>query len=105
MKTLHVAGYKNSGKTTLVSHWITLLADLGHRVAVLKHHGHGGAPELPPAHTDTVQFLDSIPERGDEPRPARRHGDRLLGGEVGPGVGSHDAAAFSGEHGIDLLGL
>lgn len=57
MKTLHVVGYKNSGKTTLVSHWITVLQRLGMKVAVLKHHGHGGAPELPPAHTDTAQFL------------------------------------------------
>lgn len=59
MKTLHVVGYKNSGKTTLVSHWITVLNQAGFEVAVLKHHGHGGTPELPPAHTDTVQFLDS----------------------------------------------
>ncbi|WP_143565389.1 molybdopterin-guanine dinucleotide biosynthesis protein B [Sporosarcina sp. P34] len=58
MKTLHVVGFKNSGKTTLVSHWITVLKRLGYEVAVLKHHGHGGAPELPPTHTDTVQFLE-----------------------------------------------
>ncbi|WP_342536840.1 molybdopterin-guanine dinucleotide biosynthesis protein B [Sporosarcina sp. FSL K6-3508] len=57
VKTLHVVGYKNSGKTTLVSHWITVLQRLGMKVAILKHHGHGGAPELPPNHTDTVQFL------------------------------------------------
>ncbi|PIC83525.1 molybdopterin-guanine dinucleotide biosynthesis protein B [Sporosarcina sp. P1] len=57
VKTLHVVGFKNSGKTTLVSHWITVLKQLGYEVAVLKHHGHGGAPALPPAHTDTVQFL------------------------------------------------
>ncbi len=59
MKTLHVVGFKNSGKTTLIAHWITLLKGLGYEVAVLKHHGHGGAPELPPVHTDTVQFLES----------------------------------------------
>ncbi|PID01532.1 molybdopterin-guanine dinucleotide biosynthesis protein B [Sporosarcina sp. P2] len=58
MKTLHVVGFKNSGKTTLVSHWITVLKHFGYEVAVLKHHGHGGAPELPPAYTDTVQFLE-----------------------------------------------
>ncbi|PIC64781.1 molybdopterin-guanine dinucleotide biosynthesis protein B [Sporosarcina sp. P13] len=57
MKTLHVVGYKNSGKTTLIAHWITVLQRLGLEVAVLKHHGHGGAPDLPPAQTDTVQFL------------------------------------------------
>ncbi|WP_301107198.1 molybdopterin-guanine dinucleotide biosynthesis protein B [Sporosarcina sp.] len=59
MKTLHVTGFKNSGKTALVSHWITVLRSMGLEVAVLKHHGHGGAPELPPAHTDTVQFLEA----------------------------------------------
>ena len=58
MKTLHIVGFKDSGKTTLVSHWITVLNRLGYEVAVLKHHGHGGVPELPPAHTDTVQFLE-----------------------------------------------
>ena len=59
MKTLHVVGFKNSGKTTIVSHWVTVLKRAGFEVAVLKHHGHGGIPELPPAHTDTVQFLNA----------------------------------------------
>ncbi|ARK25196.1 molybdopterin-guanine dinucleotide biosynthesis protein B [Sporosarcina sp. P37] len=59
VKTLHIVGFKNSGKTTLVSHWISVLKRRGLDVAVLKHHGHGGEPELPPAHTDTVQFLQS----------------------------------------------
>lgn len=59
MKTLHVTGFKNSGKTALISHWITVLRSMELEVAVLKHHGHGGAPELPPAHTDTVQFLEA----------------------------------------------
>ncbi|WP_153720721.1 molybdopterin-guanine dinucleotide biosynthesis protein B [Sporosarcina cascadiensis] len=59
MKTLHVTGFKNSGKTALISHWITVLRSEGLEVAVLKHHGHGGAPELPPVHTDTVQFLEA----------------------------------------------
>lgn len=58
MKTLHVVGFKNSGKTTLVSHWIKVLKQRGLDIAVLKHHGHGGLPELPPAHTDTSRFLD-----------------------------------------------
>lgn len=59
MKTLHVIGYKNSGKTTLIVHWVNVLRGLGLEVAVLKHHGHGGAPELPPAHTDTMQYLEA----------------------------------------------
>lgn len=57
MKTLHVCGYKNSGKTTLISHWIGVLRRRGLEVAVLKHHGHGGNPDLPPGHTDSVQYL------------------------------------------------
>ena len=59
MKTLHVVGYKNSGKTTLIARWIRLLKKEGYTVAVLKHHGHGGPPELPDASTDTMQFFES----------------------------------------------
>lgn len=57
MKTLHVVGYKNSGKTTLVSRWVRLLKERGLAVAVLKHHGHGGKPDMPDASTDSMQFL------------------------------------------------
>ncbi|MCG7343600.1 molybdopterin-guanine dinucleotide biosynthesis protein B [Sporosarcina sp. ACRSL] len=57
MKTLHVVGYKNSGKTTLVARWVRLLKENGLSVAVLKHHGHGGQPEMPDAGTDTMQFF------------------------------------------------
>ncbi|MBB4823015.1 molybdopterin-guanine dinucleotide biosynthesis protein B [Sporosarcina luteola] len=56
MKILHVVGYKNSGKTTLISRWVRLLKKQGLSVAVLKHHGHGGKPEMPGAGTDTGQF-------------------------------------------------
>jgi len=57
MKTLHVVGYKNSGKTTLIVRWVRLLKENGLSVAVLKHHGHGGKPEMPDAGTDTMKFL------------------------------------------------
>ncbi len=57
MKTLHVVGYKNSGKTTLVSRWVRLLKENNLSVAVLKHHGHGGKPDLGESSTDTSQFL------------------------------------------------
>lgn len=57
MKTLHVVGYKNSGKTTLVARWVRLLKKNGLSVAVLKHHGHGGKPDMGEAGTDTAQFL------------------------------------------------
>ncbi|MBD7985249.1 molybdopterin-guanine dinucleotide biosynthesis protein B [Sporosarcina sp. Sa2YVA2] len=59
MKTLHVVGYKNSGKTTLITRWIRLLKEKGLKVAVLKHHGHGGKPDMSDSGTDTMQFLDN----------------------------------------------
>ncbi|MBO0601228.1 molybdopterin-guanine dinucleotide biosynthesis protein B [Sporosarcina sp. E16_3] len=59
MKTLHVVGYKNSGKTTLITRWVRLLKKRGFSVAVLKHHGHGGQPAMPDSKTDTMQFLGS----------------------------------------------
>ncbi|MEK5040111.1 molybdopterin-guanine dinucleotide biosynthesis protein B [Sporosarcina sp. FSL K6-3457] len=59
MKTLHVVGFKNSGKTTLVARWVRLLKERGFTVAVLKHHGHGGQPTMSDASTDTMQFFDS----------------------------------------------
>ena len=40
LKTLHVVGFKNSGKTTLIGKWVRLLKQQGISVAVLKHHGH-----------------------------------------------------------------
>ncbi|WP_342508221.1 molybdopterin-guanine dinucleotide biosynthesis protein B [Sporosarcina sp. FSL K6-2383] len=59
MKTLHIVGFKNSGKTTLVARWVRLLKEQGLTVAVLKHHGHGGQPAMPDASTDTMQFFNS----------------------------------------------
>ncbi|WOV84556.1 molybdopterin-guanine dinucleotide biosynthesis protein B [Sporosarcina jeotgali] len=58
MKTLHIVGYKNSGKTTLLERWIGYVKAKGLTVAVLKHHGHGGQIELPSASTDTSRFFD-----------------------------------------------
>lgn len=59
MRTLHVVGFKNSGKTTLIARWVRLLKKEGLSVAVLKHHGHGGQPAMPDVSTDTMQFFDS----------------------------------------------
>lgn len=44
MKIIQIVGYKNSGKTTLVSKIIEMLSNDGVRIASLKHHGHGGIP-------------------------------------------------------------
>ncbi|MFS0576024.1 molybdopterin-guanine dinucleotide biosynthesis protein B [Sporosarcina sp. 179-K 3D1 HS] len=59
MRTLHIIGYKNSGKTTLIARWIGLLKAEGRSVAVLKHHGHGGMPAMPDRNTDTMQFWNN----------------------------------------------
>lgn len=41
-----VVGYQNSGKTTVVSQLIHTLKNKGLHVAVIKHHGHGGRPDI-----------------------------------------------------------
>ncbi|MBB6454044.1 molybdopterin-guanine dinucleotide biosynthesis protein B [Salirhabdus euzebyi] len=53
MITIQVVGYKNSGKTTLVSELIKAFSEKGLKVGSLKHHGHGGSP-LPPENTDST---------------------------------------------------
>ncbi|WP_129730636.1 molybdopterin-guanine dinucleotide biosynthesis protein B [Ectobacillus funiculus] len=44
---LQIAGYQNSGKTTVAEQIISSLTKEGLRVASFKHHGHGGKPALP----------------------------------------------------------
>ena len=58
MKIICVSGLKNSGKTALIEALIPLLAEHGIRTAVIKHHGHGFAGEIPDRPgTDTYRFL------------------------------------------------
>lgn len=62
MKTLHVVGFKNSGKTTLVSRWISLLKEKGLSVSAIKQHGcHGkhGSLKMPDKNTDSMRFFQS----------------------------------------------
>ncbi|AOV09288.1 molybdopterin-guanine dinucleotide biosynthesis protein B [Sporosarcina ureilytica] len=59
MKTLHVVGFKNSGKTTLISRWVRLLKSEGMTVSVLKHHGHASLLNMPDENTDGMQFFKS----------------------------------------------
>ena len=59
MKTLHIVGFKNSGKTTLIARWVRLLKKEGFTVSVLKHHGHSRPLEMPDPETDSMQFFDS----------------------------------------------
>lgn len=58
MKTLQIVGFKNSGKTTLISSWIQLLKANGLRVAVIKHHGHGAKLSMPDESKDSMQYLE-----------------------------------------------
>ncbi|WP_316571098.1 molybdopterin-guanine dinucleotide biosynthesis protein B [Neobacillus sp. YIM B06451] len=44
---IQLAGYQNSGKTTLAESLIRLLKEAGLDVASIKHHGHGGKPDIP----------------------------------------------------------
>ncbi|WP_052455651.1 molybdopterin-guanine dinucleotide biosynthesis protein B [Bhargavaea cecembensis] len=57
VRVLQVAGFKNSGKTTLVRELIAEARLMGLRAAAVKHHGHGGPPEMPPPDTDSMQFF------------------------------------------------
>ncbi|MFD2131320.1 molybdopterin-guanine dinucleotide biosynthesis protein B [Pseudogracilibacillus auburnensis] len=59
IKTLHVVGFKNSGKTTLLNRWIRLLKEKGHHVSVIKHHGHGAKLDMPDETKDSMQYLYS----------------------------------------------
>ncbi|WP_160724674.1 molybdopterin-guanine dinucleotide biosynthesis protein B [Bacillus sp. USDA818B3_A] len=41
-----VAGYQNSGKTTLINQLIESLSNRGIKTVTIKHHGHGGKPDV-----------------------------------------------------------
>ncbi|MDO3412358.1 molybdopterin-guanine dinucleotide biosynthesis protein B [Saccharibacillus sp. CPCC 101409] len=58
-RLLQVVGFKNSGKTTLTEKLLRLAAARGLRASAIKHHGHGGAPDLPPAGTDASRFFEA----------------------------------------------
>ncbi|WP_221563798.1 molybdopterin-guanine dinucleotide biosynthesis protein B [Alkalihalobacillus sp. TS-13] len=54
---IQFAGYKKSGKTSFIKKIVSELSGEGYRIGVIKHHGHGGAPDITePEHTDTAQF-------------------------------------------------
>lgn len=53
-----VAGFQNSGKTTLSLKLIERLSALGLKVATIKHHGHGGKPEVSDR-KDSVQHVSA----------------------------------------------
>lgn len=53
MNVWQVVGYKNSGKTTLVEKWVRKAAAAGYKVGTIKHHGHGGYPNIAYATNDS----------------------------------------------------
>ncbi|WP_251555547.1 molybdopterin-guanine dinucleotide biosynthesis protein B [Neobacillus muris] len=53
-----VVGYQNSGKTTLIARLIQLLTEHGVKAAVIKHHGHGGQPDVL-AGKDSARHLEA----------------------------------------------
>jgi molybdopterin-guanine dinucleotide biosynthesis adapter protein len=42
-----VVGYQNSGKTTFILNLINELKNDGLKMVTIKHHGHGGKPDIP----------------------------------------------------------
>lgn len=59
VKTLHIVGYKNSGKTTLMNHWIRFLTEKGYRVHAIKHHGHKAPLAMPDERKDSMTYVKS----------------------------------------------
>jgi molybdopterin-guanine dinucleotide biosynthesis adapter protein len=53
-----IVGYKNSGKTTVMSKLIKRLKEDHLNVVAIKHHGHGGKPKAP-ENKDSTNHLES----------------------------------------------
>lgn len=53
---LQIVGYQNSGKTTLMTKLIAEAGQQDWTVASLKHHGHGGVPDLPKNQKDSERY-------------------------------------------------
>ncbi|WP_164669493.1 molybdopterin-guanine dinucleotide biosynthesis protein B [Virgibacillus doumboii] len=58
MQICQIVGYKNSGKTTVMSELIRHFSARDIRVGSLKHHGHGGEPDRP-KNTDSSRHFES----------------------------------------------
>ncbi|MDZ5470315.1 molybdopterin-guanine dinucleotide biosynthesis protein B [Bacillus sp. 31A1R] len=53
-----VVGFQNSGKTTFLKNLINMLSKESIKVVTIKHHGHGGKPEVPEA-KDSSQHIEA----------------------------------------------
>ncbi|QKY68584.1 molybdopterin-guanine dinucleotide biosynthesis protein B [Lentibacillus sp. CBA3610] len=58
MHICQITGYKSSGKTTIMNQLIRYFSGIGLRVGSLKHHGHGGEPDMAEG-TDSRQHFES----------------------------------------------
>ncbi|MFD1360188.1 molybdopterin-guanine dinucleotide biosynthesis protein B [Lentibacillus salinarum] len=58
MQICQIVGHKNAGKTTVMNQLIRHYSDERIRVGSLKHHGHGGEPDMTDG-TDSQQHLES----------------------------------------------
>ncbi len=54
---LQIVGYQNSGKTTFVEKLAEKLGQLGVKIGCLKHHGHGGEPDVFAEGKDSDRFF------------------------------------------------
>ncbi|WP_188206309.1 molybdopterin-guanine dinucleotide biosynthesis protein B [Alkalibacillus aidingensis] len=57
-RVIQVVGYKNSGKTTLVSSWVKLAKQMNKKVLTIKNHGHQSDLELPDSSVDSMQHFN-----------------------------------------------
>lgn len=58
VKVLQIVGFKKSGKTTLMLDLLKQATQRGITVSTVKHHGHGGALEMPSTNTDSMRFFE-----------------------------------------------
>jgi molybdopterin-guanine dinucleotide biosynthesis adapter protein len=56
---LQIVGYQNSGKTTLTEKLIQKAKNKGLSTATIKHHGHGGVPEIEIICKDSIRHLNA----------------------------------------------
>ncbi|UXR78007.1 MULTISPECIES: molybdopterin-guanine dinucleotide biosynthesis protein B [unclassified Staphylococcus] len=57
---LQIVGYKNSGKTTLMTHTVQRLKQWGYSVVTVKHHGHAGEEiTLPDVTVDHMRHFEA----------------------------------------------
>ncbi|GHH98497.1 molybdopterin-guanine dinucleotide biosynthesis protein B [Neobacillus kokaensis] len=71
-----IVGYQNSGKTTFTTKLIQRLTADGIKTAVIKHHGHGGKPDVP-NEKDSSKYI----EFGAEASIVEGNGRLILQGE------------------------